>query len=137
MLAHVGASLVLELLVKLGPSRVRGGSLEAEALLSDMAWGTMRAASGKEVYERRYGATSPTGGGSSGGGASSPAGPEVQAAVSKPEALDHDWVFITLGGLLITNAFLMGAIYFTIRTFTTSLEHIEIIPTYSIALLVS
>ena len=47
------------------------------------------------------------------------------------------WGFMVLGILLAVLAFLLAVIYFSIRTLTTSLEHVETIPTYANAILVS
>lgn len=47
------------------------------------------------------------------------------------------WALITVGALLVILAFLLGVTYFSIRTLTTSLEHVETVPAYAIALLVS
>lgn len=51
--------------------------------------------------------------------------------------LEAGWGFITLGLALTIVAFLLGVVYFSIRAITTSLEHIDIVPTYATALLVS
>ena len=47
------------------------------------------------------------------------------------------WGSVILGVLIIINAFLLGVVYFSIRTLTTSLEHVDTVPTYATALLVS
>lgn len=47
------------------------------------------------------------------------------------------WALVAGGVLLVVTAFLLGVTYFSIRTLTTSLQHVETIPAYAIALLVS
>ena len=46
-------------------------------------------------------------------------------------------LFIVTGVLQIVVAFLIGVIYFSVRTLTSSLEHVETIPTYANGILVS
>ena len=50
---------------------------------------------------------------------------------------DQGGWFVILAVLLIVTAFLHGVIYFSIRTLTTSLDLVEIVPNYATALLVS
>ena len=51
--------------------------------------------------------------------------------------VEAGWAFVTLGVALTISAFLLGVVYFSIRTLTTSLELVDIVPTYATALLVS
>ena len=53
------------------------------------------------------------------------------------EWLVAGWGFVTLGVALTITSFLLGIVYFSIRAITTSLEHVDIVPTYATALLVN